>query len=422
MDNKYFKIIWEKYHSPIFEKFMRELEAFTKTGKYPPHASENVKYGLELQQKRLKDKKLIMKCELSPGGSSANDMAPKKRWRDDRYLSWMEFCECELSRTIYRDNKKVYNNKQKSVLYQDITDVHDVNAVGDDLYSCPNCGAVSKIAVLRSGCPFCGTFFEMDELYPKVTNYFFLRSTTGRSLKKYIYPCMPFWMIVLSVHYFISFDLNHGATFRILYSIIGGIIGGAALAAISGYLIWMVLELGTMFAEAGKSTPMLFHSAGSGMRFVSFMSRYSPEFSYQYFSDKVISLLKLIIFSENADRLPYYEGEPLGDRFLNVIESSYAGAVALKKYGVQGDYCYVTVDVYLDDLYDDGSRIKTKRDKIRMELRRNIRKPIDMNFSIEKIQCKNCGASFNAARMRNCPHCDTEYEIGDDDWIITKLC
>lgn len=97
----------------------------------------------------------------------------------------------------------------------------------------------------------------------------------------------------------------------------------------------------------------------------------------------------MIIYSENASDLPYYEGPPLGSRFLNVIKSSYAGAVALKK------------------------------DKVRAELRKNIRKPIDINFSIERIQCKSCGASFNAIRMRNCPHCGARYEIGDDDWIIT---
>ena len=167
--------------------------------------------------------------------------------------------------------------------------------------------------------------------------------------------------------------------------------------------------------------PMLLNSAGSGMRFTSFMSRYSPEFSYEYFSDKVVSMLKMIIYSPNPSNLPYYEGAPLGNRFLNVIESSYAGAVALKRYGVQGDYCFVSVDVYLENLYDNGSRIEMKKEKVRVELRRNVRKPIDINFSVERIQCKSCGASFNAAKMRSCPHCGTRYEMGDDDWVITQI-
>ena len=109
----------------------------------------------------------------------------------------------------------------------------------DELYSCPGCGAVSQISVLQSGCPFCKTFFSMNELFPKVTNYYFLQddSLTDKEFKntmrKVLLPCIV--------------------------------------------------------------------------------------------------------------------------------------------------------------------------------------------FSVERIQCKSCGAGFNAAKMRKCPHCGTRYEMGDDDWIITKI-
>lgn len=44
----------------IFEKFTQELGAFTHTGTPPAHGNQDVKYCLELQQNRLKNKDLIM--------------------------------------------------------------------------------------------------------------------------------------------------------------------------------------------------------------------------------------------------------------------------------------------------------------------------------------------------------------------------
>lgn len=131
--------------------------------------------------------------------------------------------------------------------------------------------------------------------------------------------------------------------------------------------------------------------------------------------------MKMLVYAENPQELPYYAGESMGNLFSDIIDSSYAGAVALKRFQVQGEYCYVTVDVYMEDIYDNGKRIFEKRDTLRMYLRKNIRKPIDYNFSIERIQCKNCGSSFNAAMQRDCPNCRTKYEIGDDDWAVLKI-
>lgn len=39
-------------------------------------------------------------------------------------------------------------------------------------FSCPNCGNVAPYASFINGCPYCGTRFMMDQIYPCVTNYF----------------------------------------------------------------------------------------------------------------------------------------------------------------------------------------------------------------------------------------------------------
>lgn len=154
--------------------------------------------------------------------------------------------------------------------------------------------------------------------------------------------------------------------------------------ALSGYLWYVIKVMRHLFADAGKLLPMLINVAGSGKKFVSQMKRYSPEFSYEYFSDKVVSILKMLVYSEKPQEVPYYVGEPFGNVFSDIIDSSYTGAVALKRFQVQEEYCYVTVDIYMDDIYD-------------------------------------CGSSFNAAIQRSCPNCQTRYEIEDDDWTVLNI-
>lgn len=230
-------------------------------------------------------------------------------------------------------------------------------------------------------------------------------------------PCI----LVAVIGYFIYFYTSGEGGGRLLYSLISGLFGGILAGGIVGYLLWAFLKLGSLFKEAGKSMPMVVNTAGSGKRFVFLMQQYSPEFSYEYFSDKVVSLLKMILYSEDARELPNYEGGPVGDLFTDIVESSYTGAVALKQFQVEGENCYVTVDVYMEDFYDDGRRVYSKNDRFRVYLHKNISRPVDFHFSIKKIHCKSCGASFDATKQKICPSCGRKYEIEDDDWVIEKI-
>lgn len=241
MNNQNQQTTWDKSHHSIFENFALDLESFTDTGEYPAYGGQDLKYGLELQFERLKKRNLKMKYDIVPRGTFADRSGAGRQWSDNRYISWMEYRTCRLSRTICRDTKKAYEKNQNSIFYQIITNAKNPEAVAEELYSCPNCGAVSRIAELQSGCPFCGTFFEMKELFPKVTNYFFIKDSgyTEKEIKhsigKVVLPCMALCMAAFSIYYCFNLDLKD--TYQILSSVIGGIIGGAVAGAIIGYFL-----------------------------------------------------------------------------------------------------------------------------------------------------------------------------------------
>ena len=415
--------IWKTTSHYPFEKFGAELIEYTQTGNIPSQGDQNVRYALELQKQRLKDKALLMKYEFTPRGHFADTSGPGREWKDDHYISRMEYRTTRLTRKIYRAQKKIYEKGENCIFYQIITDACNWNAIGDDTHACPNCGAASQIKVLENGCPYCGTFFKMSDLFPKTTNFYFIRDVGGTekevygSLKKVMISCMLIIFLINLLRIIFVGEISELFIFEMIGNIIGSVIGGGAL----GYFLYSISLLITVFREAGKSIPMLFNVAGSSKRFVTLMKRYSPEFSFEYFSGKVVAILKMILFSDNADELTYYNGQPLGNMFTDIIDSSYAGACALKQFKVQGDYCYVTVDAYMEDLYDNGRRIYERNEKFRITLCKNIRKPINLHFSIQAIQCKSCGSSFNATKHKCCPSCCTEFSLADEDWVVTKM-
>lgn len=54
-------------------------------------------------------------------------------------------------------------------------------------------------------------------------------------------------------------------------------------------------------------------------------------------------------------------------------------------------------------------------------LRRNVAYMEPPGFSITSVYCRNCGASFDSVRQRNCPYCGTVYHMENEGFIIERL-
>ena len=79
-------------------------------------------------------------------------------------------------------------------------------------------------------------------------------------------------------------------------------------------------------------------TAGSRSRFESRMKRISPEFSYEYFTSKTLSLIKTAVFSENENELMFYEGGKLDPKMKDIIDMNYGGALGCKSIHEEGKF------------------------------------------------------------------------------------
>lgn len=417
------EVAWSRSNHSLFEDFAISLEEYTKTGKAPAEGDWDIQYGLDLQDERLQKKGLVMKYKFVPRGHVPMGRENNKSWSDEHYTSTLPWRTCRLERSLYRGTKKEHEDKENMIFYQTITDVNTPQLIGRDVHNCPNCGAAVTIGELQKGCPYCSAHFEITDIFPAVSNYYFLKdpSMTDKEYKtylaKFMIGCGVFLLIGGSFYqYFYGGAAKGSLILSMINTVPGSIFGGVIL----GYFAASYAMLGKLIHGAGKELAFL-PSMGTGRRFVRKMKKYSPEFSFEYFSNKIVSLLRMIIFEDNPSNLPVYIGKPLGNLFGNVVDVFYTGVLGFRTLTVKEDYCYVSVDVFLDNLYDNGKRVFQRREKYRVWVKKNIRKPVNMHFSIRHLQCKGCGMSFDATKEKYCPGCKTAYDLENEDWVVTRI-
>lgn len=405
--------------SKIYKDFVDQLSEWSNNGSIPKACSLDLKYAFELQSQRLKEKNVSVKYTYEI--SSTDDSEYAKGWTDKEYSNVVNYHRFLKIRDFLVNGKRKFREKQREILYAVITRLNNPQSVGT--YCCPNCGAIHTVKVLlESGCPNCKTRFIMNDLFPKVTNYYSVKdySNQGNNIKKSIVKFTIFgsvFGVLLSV--FSTLITNPISIF--LVETFAGFIGSAFAGAIGGYILWVISIVGSLFKDAAKSVPKLAIQFDAQKKLPEFMLRYDPNFSYEYFIGRIIAMTRIMIFCSDYTNLAIYEGKPTTNKYTDIIDVQFNGAVKLNNCLVQGPYCTLDVTVYTTNIHCKGESIKKKNEKFRMVLCKNIVNATDYNFSVKKVQCKSCGGSFDATRMQNCPYCNSDYRLGDDDWVVLNF-
>ena len=410
----------------IMNRFVDEYELWCNEGKNPDIASIDLDFALDLQKKRLDEKgvriqtaftdKETVKDETPVNACTAYDMGACK--------SNIVTKTYEVTEKYFKDGKKKKKIKDRFFFYTMITRLENQNS--EVACSCPNCGAVSSVRELLNGCKNCKTRFIMDDLFPKVTNFYFVKtySLANKSTKKVLAPYLlggiaavaafTVWVVVKDG----TFD---PATANMVYEIgiraIPVLLGGL----LSGYLAWALKTLFGLFVGAAKSIPMIGPHFNCQKRLPWLMKEVNPNFSYEYFIGKVLALLKIMIFSDDYTNLAVYEGNPMKNPFGDIVDIKYRGVSKLNSFNVTNGCCYVDMTVYATTVKNKNSSFRVKNEKFRLTVCRSVNAMDDGVFTMKKVTCKSCGASFDATRERNCPYCGNPYHLGNDDWVVVSF-
>lgn len=403
-------------NNEIVDKFVKEYTQWHETGNSPEIGSLDVNYTLELQKKRLENYNVKKDINFDSKDSSFKNALKCFTVRDKGdYKSDLACKDYKVTETYYINNKKSKVKKSSQNLYTTITRL--VNQQANGAISCPNCGAVSSIRELLTGCKSCGTRFIIDDLFPKITNFYHTKNESN-TLQKMMKPILAAFM-VLTIGIYLIFSLGQ-LDFNGSFPIedVLGLIIGTVFVAFLGFMLWGFFMLGWLILGAIFSIPAMSAHIGAKTKLPNLMRKIDPDFSYEFFIGKVINLMKLMIFSDDYTNLAIYDGKPMQNKFKDIVDVRYNGTVRYNSFKSDGNYCYVDITVYTTVAKASGTAIKTKNQGFRVVVCKNIHAMNDSGFSIKKVSCKSCGGSFDATREHNCPYCGNAYHLANDDWVV----
>lgn len=413
---------WDKGRG-IYDRMAKELNIWYEEGEEPVSCDGDTRYYLKLQKERLEEKGLRMQNVVRPVKGESFGTATYSR-KSVWYTTDMVYEEINRELRFLNGSETLYQREVEQVMYEIV--VHSPNEKETEhlMITCPNCGAVSPVSQLMEGCCYCGTQFRMKDLFPRVVNTYFIKTTSigkhtshrrkimGISMGVFLLLFLPGAVIssegVLPVALFTSY----------LAAIICGGVGGFTVTS-----IWMIASL---FQRDGMKHLSLFSYLGTKVRMKNMMSRWDPNFAYDKFEGQMVALIRMAVFAKDVQNLTAYCGGKRDERFENILEMTYTNGMCLKKVRREGSFLHLTLRTWwinysLSPDEEKGNRIIKTGDLIDVTLGRNLAHREMPGFSITSVNCRSCGGSFDAVRQRKCPYCGTEYHMEEDYWVIEDM-
>ena len=166
---------YDEHSIQMLSNFLSHINQ-TEGSSLPESAAVDLKYIHDLQQQRLKKKQAQIRMHYDMEARPITGVAWKMD-NDTRYVTRIPF-HIVNAKIDYLVNSRIQKQiKEKQNLYGYVIWLLGQNA--DMPYCCPNCGAPTMTSKLVEGCPYCGTRFLMQELFPKITNYYTLSSPSN---------------------------------------------------------------------------------------------------------------------------------------------------------------------------------------------------------------------------------------------------
>ncbi len=274
----------------------------------------------------------------------------------------------------------------------------------------------------RDGCPYCGTHFEMEEVYPCAVSYYTVpsiveRGTLMENIKKELMISGVLCGLAVAVICFIAWN-ELPLLYRIPAALFMGTLYGGVFA-FCWYMIRSLILLGKVFFVAGRSFSML-KGLNSRKKMTEFMQVYDPFFSYEAFEGRILSLLRSAAFENDRDFLAVWEGD--GDlSFLDtVLDMQYRGALYIRRCEKNGEMLRVEGTAFMTDTYA-GRSFKEIDEQFRFIAEKEISADYNPAFTLLRASCEGCGGSFDAVHQKCCPYCGRKYELKKKDWVLTDL-
>ena len=410
-------------YSGIRKQYTDELSNYFQGGPYPQRATADLRFGLDCQKKRVAKFGLTMQKKFDKVGE---ENVKNYEHVNAPYTYTLTTNRCDYETDFYKNGKLLGRSDfTEETLY---TGILNKQTQAQDHYTCKNCGHTDLLSKFTSGCPMCGTTYEMQQSYPCISGYFTRPALISKKLYKgmmkygFLYFGALGAIFGLIAGLSISSDEGYGLSGTIGMTLFAMLVFGGGLLLFT--FIFFNLLLGPALA-AKKAVQQnevlnLKAAAATKTKMEGDIKKYIPDFSYEYFEEKVISLLRGIVFSEDRGRLTIYDGTDDLSFMDNIIDVEYRGAVEYVGSSVVGDVIRVSVKAYVVCAYYSENFVDFQNQVFNVVLAKKVKKE-DYGFTIHAVNCKKCAGSFDAIHVSTCPYCGSQYSLIEDNWVVNQI-
>ena len=380
-------------------------------------ATYSVSFNKKAKEKRLNKMGLNLHLQNRPRGHFPDGMVI--RHKSGKELTDELCCLTgTLKRVVEGPSGTIFQSESPQLYYVNVTSNTNSTDIGNMEYCCPNCGCLSRVSDLLNGCAYCHTRFEISELYPKITEFFFLtdHGITENELKSNTKKLLAIGAVTGAVFGALTLFALPAAG---VSDYLSRFIISAFLGMIFSYIAGSVKKAGAVFNDAAETVPLI-SKQNKSQRFFNEFSNHFQESSYEHFAGTVYSLLESVIFSEDCTSLPFYTGKHL-DLFNDVIDCTFRGALEITGYRFDDSLCNVRLTVFLTTYRYSAGRVISQQERIHLSMKKVFSDQESNPFTIHAVNCDFCGASFDSMRVRTCPYCGNSYKKADTGWIITSI-
>lgn len=409
---------WDKGRG-FFDRFALEMNQMDETGAYPSSCDSDMQYHLKLQRKRLEAMNLRMHSQIFPSkdeGASTISSTVRSPW----YSSDINR-EQIIRKLSFEDTsgRNIYHRNVGYTMSQMVIHSPDDNRCQELRVACPNCGAVVKVGQLEQGCEFCNTRFSIRDLFPYVTNTYFVRSNTSTKNSVVFTVSLLLSIVAVFVATLLYGKTHWGYSFAksLFYAYLVGAMGGGFFGLIFADIVLMI----SASNRDGMCHIPMFKYIGAKSRIGNVVKQYDSSFLYEKFEGQVVSLIKMAVFTEDPDNLASYQPTVRDPQFDRIVDMIYGGVMILQEAHMSGNMLFMTIRTWWCNYAYENGKIEKRGDLIDVTIMRNVANMQAPGFSILAVGCPQCGGSFDAVRQRNCPFCGTAYHMENENWVIADM-
>jgi len=385
---------------------------------------------LRLHRKRLKSMGIHLETERKRMVLDGSLPVRTTNARDGKLLH-IQAEEHIFGRDTYlKGGRKLYSRKLKGCMHYDI-----IGANGDGVViSCPCCGNTSPMSVFIDGCPYCGSKYLLEELSQRIGSCHFYRDPAAELKKARIR--ISAWanrlVFALTLFEFIVMAYSFGgamlssqpsmlplATVLTVMTmiVIFGVLFVAMRITVAPFKL-LVRALYTKLREKHSKDMQLARRNADRLIYI---HHFNKDFSLNAFFGNIQNKLAAVHYAEAHKQVGVFTNidlAPFIGQYSTVADCEFE-SMELTAYALQESRELISVAANLRLMCCEGEKIRFRKERVELQLEKNVVREQKSAFGIHIPKCGKCGAPVDLLNGNTCSWCGTYLNAGKLDWCIT---